>query len=148
MSVLKKNKSGIFLIELMFVVLIILLSVTSCVKIFFESQKLSEKSYVLTHAVIESENAAKLLKNGEGSATQLQDYYKLDTLVDNEAVYFDDAFEVCTDKEKQKYKMSVEKNSEGLGLVFFEIVFSDIKSEDIIYTLKMTSISKNEVHYE
>ncbi|MGL4780767.1 MAG: hypothetical protein ACRC76_00735, partial [Proteocatella sp.] len=66
----------------------------------------------------------------------------------NEAVYFDNEFEVCADKNNQRYKMSVEKNSDDLGLIFFEIVFSDIKSGDIIYTLKTTVIDKNEVQYE
>ena len=61
MSRVKKNKSGIFLMELMAVVLIILLTITTCVNIFFKSQKLSDKSYILTNACIQTENVVQPL---------------------------------------------------------------------------------------
>lgn len=148
MSILKRNKSGIFLIELLFVVLIILLSITSCVKIFFESQKLSEQSYVLTNAVIASENAAQLLKNADGDLAQFEEYYKANISGNIAETYFNDEFEYCIDESNSSYKLRVEKNSDDSRLIFFDIIFSDIKTDNIIYTLKTTDLDKKEVHYE
>lgn len=148
MSILKKNKSGIFLIELLFVVLIILLSITSCVKIFFESQKISEQSYVLTNAVIESENIAQLLKNADGDLVQFEEYYKANISGNIAEKYFNDEFKYCKDESNSSYKMRVEKNSDDSGLIFFDIIFSDVKTGDIIYTLETTVMDKNEVRYE
>lgn len=148
MSILKKNKSGIFLIELLFVVLIILLSITSCVKIFFESQKLSEQSYVLTNAAIASENAAQLLKNADGSLEQFEEYYKANISGNIAEAYFNDEFENSADENNSSYKLRVERKSDDSGLIFFEIIFSDIKSDNLIYTLKVASLDKKEGYYE
>jgi len=148
MSVLKKNKSGIFLMELMLVVLFVLLSLTICVRIFFESQELSRNSYVLTNAVIQAENVAQLLKYDNGKTDSLIAYYKPEMSSDNFVAYFDDKFKTCSDKKQSSYKMVVNQRLTNDGLVFSNISFSDITREQVIYTLKTTVYTQEGGVYE
>lgn len=136
MGRVKKNKSGIFLMELMAVVLIILLTITTCVNIFFKSQKLSEKSFVLTNASIQAENAAQLLKHGRGNVDSLVEYYKIPENKNEIAVYFDKSFNVC-EKLSADYKMIV-KQSDKDSIIFSNITISDIDGKQNIYSLDIS----------
>ena len=133
MSRVKKNKSGIFLMERMAVVLIILLTITTCVNIFFKSQKLSDKSYILTNACSQTENVVQLLKHDRGKIKSFQSYYN----IDGTSVYFDRNFNVCK-KEKGIYKIEVKQQSIDNKLILSDVEFSEISSKNIIYSLNTT----------
>lgn len=137
----KKNKSGIFLMELMAVVLIILLTITTCVNIFFKSQKLSEKSFVLTNACIQAENAAQLLKHDRGNVDSIVKYYGIQKNKNEIVVYFDKEFNVC-EKLLGNYKMTVKQSLKD-SIIFSNIDFSDIDGDRNIYNLDI-SIAKQE----
>lgn len=134
--------------ELMLVVLFVLLSLTICVRIFFESQELSQKSYVLTNAVIQAENVAKLLKYDNGKTDSLIDYYEPEMSSDNLVAYFDNTFKKCSDKKQSSYKMVVNQELTKDGLVFSKIVFSDMSGEQVIYTLNTTVYRQEGGAYE
>lgn len=141
MGKVKKNKSGIFLMELMAVVLIILLTITTCVNIFFKSQKLSEKSFVLTNACIQAENVAQLLKHDRGNVDSLVKYYKIPENKNEIVVYFDKEFNVC-EKSLGNYKMTVKQSLKD-SIIFSDIDVSDIDGDRNIYNLDV-SIAKQE----
>lgn len=145
MSIIKNNKSGIFLMELMVVVIFILLSVTICVNIFFEGQKLSKKSYILTNAVIESENAAQLLNYDNGKLDSLVEYYRAEIFDESIVIYFDDKFQICSDKEKYIYEMKINQNFEEDKLIYSDIIVLDIKDKTIIYTLKTAEYAQEDI---
>ena len=122
--------------ELMAVVLIILLTITTCVNIFFKSQKLSEKSFVLTNASIQAENAAQLLKHARGNVDSLVEYYKIQENKNEIVVYFDKSFTVC-EKLSADYKMTVKQNYKD-SIIFSDITISDIEGKQNIYSLDIS----------
>lgn len=135
MNGLGKNKSGVFLMELIIVVLFVSLALTVCVKVFVSGEKLSKKSYALTNAVIQAQNAANLIKNNFGDLEVLEKYYGLDKSEDNPTVYFDDKFEECSENDNYTYKMIIEQTKEE-SLIVSNIKLLSINEDESVYELE------------
>ncbi len=119
--------------ELILVVLFISISLTFCVRFFWESQKLSDKSYILTNAVIQAENAAQLLKHDYGKFDDFANYYGIKKS-EVMAVYFDQQFKVCDDSKTASYMLLVEQEKKE-NIVFSNIKISKIVNDELIYSI-------------
>lgn len=144
MNGLNKNKSGIFLMELMLVILFISLALTICVRIFFAGERLSKKSYTLTNSVIQAENVAQLLKHDAGKTDSLIEYYRAEISSGEMIVYFDKTFQSCTEEEKKEYKMVVRQKEAENGIIHSNIVFSDFQRNEEIYSLDTKVCTKKD----
>lgn len=144
---LSHNKSSLFLIELLLVIFFLLLSLSICLRIFFKSQMLSQKSYQLTQAVITSENIAQLLNKDNGHTNLLKNNYITYTSGKELTVYFDGDFNVCMANQAPLYKISIyqEQNQEGYWQSKLNcLVISD---NQLIYALSLSHYPPREVPY-
>lgn len=127
-----KNKSSLFLMEIIAVTLFFTIGAVICIKIFWEGQKLSIKSNQLTNATIEVQNAAQLIKHGRGDTEAFDLYYGTEDKDGVSAVYFDENFEVC-DIDKGKYNMYV--TIDGNDLISYNIRYNNISSGEEIFAI-------------
>ncbi|MDD6328022.1 MAG: hypothetical protein Q4D54_04005 [Eubacteriales bacterium] len=98
----RHSKTSIFLME--FIVSILLFSIASavCIQLFVQTHLKSKASVATTHAVVEAQNAAEILRstaiNGNDVLTEMCEIYPLATVSENNVltIYFDNDFQSCT----------------------------------------------------
>ena len=132
---IEKNKSGLFLMELIVVTLFLAVTSTICIRIFLSARLLSSKSTVLTNAVIESQNTAELITGDNGKLDKVCDFYSTEEKDGSAKVYFDKDFNVC-DEESGVYVMDINSDDDG-NFVVSDIVCRDIKNDNEIYSLNI-----------
>ena len=132
---IEKNKSGLFLMELIVVTLFLAITSTICIRIFLSARLLSSKSAVLTNAIIESQNTAELITGDRGSIEKVCDFYSTEEKDGSAEIYFDKDFDIC-DKESGVYVMDINSDYDG-NFVVSDIVCRDIKNENEIYSLSI-----------
>jgi len=135
MSNLNRNKSGIFLMELIVVTLFFSVGAVICLRVFFAGESLSRGSQVLTNTVVQAQNAAQLIKSDGGGIKNLCDYY--DTKIEDGiiTVYFDDEFVTCVSQVDASFKMVVKQTIDG-ELVDSSIDLIDVNNEESLYCLE------------
>lgn len=143
MGKLNRNKSGLFLMELIVVTLFFSVAAVIVLKIFYTGEKLSIESQALTNTVIEAQNAAHLIKSDSGSTESLCNYYgtaENDGIV---AVYFDDEFVPCKDDDNASIKMVVTQTTSG-QIVNSTIDFIHIDNDKSVYSLETKTFAGRE----
>lgn len=140
MSLLNKNKSVLFLMELTVCILFFSLAAIICLRIFINSLDISERSNSLTHGVIEVENAVQLIKSDRGELNSLCEYYGAE--IDEEAnkvdIWLNENYETCSENDKV-YTLSV-KNEKGEKIINSFIIFQD-KEGNLIYSLDIKTFA-------
>lgn len=144
---LSRNKSSLFLIELLLVIFFLLLSLSICLRIFFKSQMLSQKSYQLTQAVITSENIAQLLNQDNGSTNLLKSNYITYVSAKELRIYFDGNFNVCMANQSPLYKISIYQEQNQEGYWQSEINCLVLLDNQLIYALSLSHYPSREVPY-
>ncbi|MDD3570935.1 MAG: hypothetical protein PHY44_07540 [Lachnospiraceae bacterium] len=134
MSNLNRNKSGLFLMELIVVTLFFSVVAVIVLKIFIAGEKLSTESQVLTNTVIQAQNAAQLIKSDSGKTESLCNYYGTEEKDGTITVYFDGKF-VPSDDDNASIKMVVTQTTSG-EIVGSDIDFIDILSNQSVYRLE------------
>lgn len=135
MGKLNRNKSGLFLMELIVVTLFFSVAAVIVLKIFYTGEKLSRESQALTNSVIQGQNAAQLIKSDSGKTESLCDYYGT---TDNDGmvvVYFDDEFVPCENDDNASIKMVVKQTTSG-EIVDSNIDFVHIANDQSVYSLE------------
>lgn len=130
----RKEKSFLFLMELL--ASIFLFSITSaiCIRFFVQAHLASETSYQLTKSVSFCENAAELFKSGDGSLTPLTEAYPNSDLIGNSLlIYFDESYEPC-EKNKAHYFLEIAVASENSNS-YADIFFREDDASSTIYKL-------------
>ncbi|MEA5083222.1 MAG: hypothetical protein VB018_03600 [Lachnospiraceae bacterium] len=135
MSNLNRNKSGLFLMELIVVTLFFSVAAVIVLKIFFAGETLSRESQVLTNAVIQAQNAAQLIKSDSGKTESLCDYYGTTENDGIIVIYFDKEFVPCENDDKASIKMVVNQTIDG-QIVDSTIDFLHIDNDQIVYSLE------------
>ena len=135
MSNLNRNKSGLFLMELIVVTLFFSVAAVIVLKIFFAGEKLSRESQVLTNTIIQAQNAAHLIKNDNGTTESLCNYYDTNASDGIIVVYFDDEFVPCENGDNANIKMVVTQTTSG-QMVNSTIDFLHIDNDQSVYCLE------------
>lgn len=135
MSNLNRNKSGLFLMELIVVTLFFSAAAVISVRIFFAGESISKDSRLLTNAVIEAQNAAQLIKNDAGGMETFCSYYGVSIEGGKAIVYFDEAFVPCEHEEGAKIEMIVIQTQEE-KIVESSINLVDAGSNKSVYSLE------------
>lgn len=130
--------------EMIVVLLFFAAASTICIRIFFAAERLSQKSRQLTNAVIEAQNVAWLIKNGEGDLAQVAQYYSMNQQENENTVFFDRDFNPCIEPEKAFYQMSITQSFQE-GMIHSTIEFIDIERNNEIYTLESSVYQKEEL---
>lgn len=158
MILLNKNKSGIFLMELIIVMLFFSAASAICIKIFFAGESISQKSRFLTNASINTQSVAQCLKNSGGNFDVLENEYPyIEFTGDDSAVlFYDGDFQHCSRGDSQKYMIGVSRGIEENGVLSFDITAQSLEKgplsskasdsgKDYIYHLEAKSFSSEEV---
>lgn len=135
MGNLNRNKSGLFLMELIVVTLFFSVAAVIVLKIFFVGENLSRESQVLTNSVIQAQNAAQLIKSDNGQTESLCDYYGTTEKDGIVVVYFDDEFVPCNNDDNASIKMVV-KQTTSEQIVDSTIDFLHTNSDQSVYSLE------------
>lgn len=71
MSIHRTSKSGLFLLELMIIILFFAMTSAVCVRLFAAAHQTSAASSALNHSVLAAQTAAECVKEAGGDATRL-----------------------------------------------------------------------------
>lgn len=143
MGKLNRNKSGLFLMELIVVTLFFSVAAVIVLKIFYTGEKLSRESQSLTNAVIQAQNAAQLIKSDSGKTESLCDYYGTTENNGSIVVYFDDEFIPCDNDDSASIKMVVTQTTSG-QIVNSNIDFVHIANDRSVYSLETKTFAGRE----
>lgn len=69
------SRSSLFLMELILTILFFALSSAVCIQLFVKAHVISRDTSDKSAAVLQAQNAAELLKSGEGGFSRLKEYY-------------------------------------------------------------------------
>lgn len=140
MSLLNKNKSVLFLMELTVCIIFFSFAAIICLRIFINSLDISERSNSLTNGVIEVENAVQLIKSDRGKLNLLCEYYGAEINEEGNKVdiWLNENYETCSENDKV-YKLSV-KNEKREDIINSFIIFQD-KEGNLIYSIDIKTFS-------
>lgn len=107
MKNLNRNKTSLFLMEMIVVILFFSVASAVCVQIFAYGEEKSRRSRDLTNAVIQVQNATQLIKSSNGTLEAVEEYYNIEAQNNAAFIYFDSAFKVCTEQPDANYVLEI-----------------------------------------
>ena len=116
MSRILRSKSGTFLMELIFNLLLFCF-LCSCGLLFFsKSHNLTKDTTALHQAVSLTTSVASIYESGDGSLAYIKDFYPCVFVSEQEIqIYFDEEFAVCNAENAHYYIAACEKAVKGNG---------------------------------
>ena len=137
-----KSKSGLFLMELIVATLVLAVTSIICIRIFLSAKMLSNKSTVLTNAVIETRNTAELITGAGGKLDKVCKFYSVEENNGSVEIYFNKEFNLCK-KDEGIYLIKI--NSEyDKNFVVSDIIYSEAKNKTEIYSLNLKTYKGEE----
>lgn len=133
MSRYHHSKSGLFLMELLFNLLLFCVLCGCGLMFFIKSNNLNDSTTSLHHAVSITSSIASIYESGDGSTASICNIYKnCDTDDDCIYIYFDKEYQPCS-KEYSKYYAVVRKVDTTLDKV--DICFYNSK-DSMLYSIR------------
>lgn len=140
MNTKARSKSGLFLMELIIVIMFFSLSAAICMQIFANAKVKADYSRNVTNASFAAESVAEIYKESHGSLKAVAEKYKGAFETDSIfVVHFDKEWQV-TDADKAKYTMTLTESGEGnLSKILIEIDGADDDKE--IFNIVAAAVS-------
>ncbi len=133
MSIHRTSRSGLFLMELILIILFFAITSGVCVNLFAKAHVLSAASTDLNHAVLQCETAAETYKHLDGDLGQVASSLGGEQQGEMLVLYFDQEWNQVTDRETAVYRLTLVQTQEENGLT--GAVVSAAKGEKELYQL-------------
>lgn len=134
-----KSKSGLFLIELIIVILFFSLASTVCIQLFVKAHLLGKQTEELNRGVSISQNLAESFYGFEGDVDAMLDYYEasLYSMDDDYYIKYNSDFEeIAPDSQTYAYYACMEFHEEN-SMQYMTITISKTSDHSIIYSLNV-----------
>ena len=137
MNTKARSKSGLFLMELIIVIMFFSLSAAICMQIFANAKVKADYSRDVTNAAFVAESVAEIYKESNGNLESVAEKYK-GTFETNAilVIHFDKEWQVTdtdTDTDTAKYTMTLTESGEGnLSKILIEIDADDEEIFNIV----------------
>lgn len=143
----RASKSGLFLMELIIVILFFSLASAVTVQLFVKSHLVSRNTVALTKSTMLVQNYAEVFRNSNGDFDFLSNCFQEDiSLFDNQSftVYYSDEWNVISKADSNGFSFSADFSSKDSFHLLHLSVY-DIKQKAIIYELDIEKYIGNEV---
>lgn len=146
------SKSTLFLMEIVIVILIFSLCAAVCLSLFAASDRMSEESDALNHAVVISKNAAGCFKSAEGDYALLFALMEVPARIDSidgkqcAKVYYDNNWEPATHAKENGYYLSVSEITHETSMMEVALLEAEIAVYDMEHTPIFQCIVKTTVN--
>ena len=107
-----RSKSGLFLIELVIVILVFSLSAAVCLRLFFQSRLISNESRNLSQASLSVQSVADCYKAMDGDFNKTAEFLGGSLEEDTIDFYYNDMWERVGSIDDASYVVKIEKISE------------------------------------
>ncbi len=127
----KTSKSGLFLLEMLIIIVFFAATSAICVRLFVYSAQLSDRSSALTEAMVRAQSAAEAVKAAEGDETLLESLLHGDWENGVLRVFYNQDFQALPDDEDAQYILTVEQDLDGSGLLAATVTVAKENGETI-----------------
>lgn len=110
-----KSKSGLFLIELIVVILIFSLSAATCLRLFFQSRQIATESKNLSYASLAVQSTADCYKSSGGDVKKVAEMLGGSIVDDRLYLYYDADWNRAADDGTAPYSVSIRELAPGAG---------------------------------
>lgn len=125
--------TGLFMTELILVILFFSIAAACCLEAFAASSRLHERARRLEQALNSTENLVQQLRGLQGGLEGLREYYPRMTEGENPELFFDGEGNPCG-SEAGEYGITLTRTQEE-GLVYVLLESRDMQGEEL-YTLR------------
>lgn len=125
------KRSNLFLMEMILAILFFSLASAVCMQLFVKARLLSENTSNRNHSMIVAKSAASAFEAGDGTLESLQESYPKSLLKDSGLrIYYDDDWNLCTEKEKT-YEMHIAIEGQDGNLTTATIAVMDSDNAEL-----------------
>lgn len=115
-----RSKSGLFLIELIVVILIFSLSAATCLRLFFQSRQIAAESKNLSYASLAVQSTADCYKSSGGDIEKVAEMLGGSIVNDQLYLYYDADWSRAEDDGAAPYYVRIQELVAGDGVIVAE----------------------------
>jgi len=139
MKSIRTNRSGLFLIEMVIVILFFSVTAAICVRLFAAAALTSRSGARLSNAVLLTESAAETVKSCEGDGARFAQLLGAESSGDGFIVYYDKEYKQTSSAENAVYSLSITPAASADGAVDYAVRFSSVSDDAEIYTVSVAA---------
>lgn len=135
MSIHRTPKSGLFLIELVVIILFFAITSAICANLFVNAHLLGVESKELNLAVIQVQTVAESVKKAQGDTKELAKLLKTPLRDGKIAIYYDENWNTTVHQQDACYQLCVTQKQNNNGMLHADVAIK--KGEKTIYGVEV-----------